>query len=73
MKYIFNNQNEFSTWREKMSLLYTFKSDFKSKKLPINYPCIVVGWVIENDYIGKDWIEYEIIHKTDFEDYYKIK
>lgn len=69
MKYIFNDQNEFSTWQEKMSSLFTIKT----KKQPIKYPCITIGWIIENDYVGKDWFEYEMIYKTDFDDYYKIK
>lgn len=60
-KVLFNNQEEFSSAISSMSIKYTVRH-----KQPQRYPCVIVGWIVENDYAGKDWFEFEIVYKEDF-------
>ena len=63
MKYLIHSHDEFTAWYERINNLFTIKT----KKQPQSYPCIAIGWSIENDCIGKDWYEFEIIYKGDFD------
>lgn len=62
MKYLIQSNEEFKTLYNRLNSSFTIKT----KKQPMNYPCIIIGWMIENDYIGKDWYEFEIVYKEDF-------
>lgn len=63
MKLIFNTPEEFERWLEKMMSIYSVKT----KKTPSHYPCIIAAWSIENDYVGRDWLEFLTIYQEDFE------
>ena len=64
MKHVFVSKEHFDQWLE------ITKTSFKvsSRTLPpIKYPCAMISWIDESDYIGPDWCRFEFVYKDDFE------
>ena len=60
------SREDFSEWKESNKNYLTFAS---SDDEPVNYPCVVVYYLDENDFVlNADVLTYEFVYLSDFND-----
>lgn len=63
MKILIKNSDGFVTWIDEQKRKYSIYN----KMIPVDFPCIVVTSIIENDYFDSpDWLDFDFVYKTDF-------
>ena len=64
MKKVVNNLEEFLCWKEEQKKKYIIHN----RKVPNEFPCIIVFYIIENDYFDSpDGLGFDFVYKKDFE------
>lgn len=64
MKKLFHNLEDFLSWKEEQKKKYVIYN----KKAPNEFPCIIVFYIIENDYFDSpDGLGFDFVYKKDFE------
>lgn len=64
MKKVVHNLEEFLCWKEEQKKKYIIHN----RKLPNDFPCVIVSYIIENDYFDSpDGLGFDFVYKKDFE------
>lgn len=64
MKKLFHNLEDFLSWKEEQKKKYVIYN----KKTPNEFPCIIVSYIIESDYLDLlDGLGYDFIYIKDFD------
>lgn len=64
MKKLFHNLEDFLSWKEEQKKKYVINNNIT----PNEFPCIIVSYLIENDYFDlPDGLGYEFVYIKDFE------
>lgn len=64
MKKVVHNLEEFLCWKEEQKKKYIIHN----RKVPNEFPCIIVFYIIENDYFDSpDGLGFDFVYKKDFE------
>ena len=64
MKKVVHNLEEFLCWKEEQKKKYIIHN----RKLPNDFPSVIVSYIIENDYFDSpDGLGFDFVYKKDFE------